>query len=228
MNSDRLELLERELKEFGLLDKSREIFEELGARGAISYIKSSYHHLSKVFHPDMNPSKADAAHKMQMRLNTLSQLIDNISEDELLQVIKSGIKAKSKGKTRILVVEDEFGLQETLRDVFLMEGYDVRIAVDGVNGLQAFREFTPDLIFTDVVMPNMDGIELVRKVREIDPKVKVIFSSGFFGIERVKRELNAEILRYRYQHISKPFKISEMLTMVESYLHGDTHVDIIV
>ncbi len=101
-----------------------------------------------------------------------------------------------------------------------MEGYDVRIAVDGVNGYEFCRQFEPDLLFTDVVMPKMNGLELVRKIREVNPQIKVIYISGFFGINRLKRELDEDILKYGYPTLSKPFKTSEMLDLVKNYLEG--------
>jgi len=123
-------------------------------------------------------------------------------------------------------VEDEFGLQETLRDIFLMEGYDVRVAVDGEDGYEAFLKFNPDLVFTDVVMPKMSGIELVRKIRRKNPKIKVIYISGFFGLRNVKRDLNEDMLKFGYSCLSKPFKISSMLELVDKYLHNSTGVDL--
>lgn len=117
-------------------------------------------------------------------------------------------------------MEDEFGLQEIFRDIFLMEGYDVRIAVDGIKGYKFYHQFEPDLLFTDVVMPRMNGLDLVKKIREVNPQIKVVYISGFFGIDRLKRELDEDILRYGYRTLSKPFKTSEMLNLVKNYLGG--------
>jgi YesN/AraC family two-component response regulator len=100
------------------------------------------------------------------------------------------------------------------RDIFLMEGFEVRVAVDGDDGYEVYQQFQPDLVFTDVVMAKMNGIELVEKIREINPKIKVVYTSGFFGINRVKRDLDAEILRHGYRSLPKPFKVSAMLDMV--------------
>ena len=139
--------------------------------------------------------------------------------EDIIEIIRKEIPEKvEKGKRKILVVEDEFGLQEVFRDIFLMEGYEVKVAVDGVDGYDVYRKFQPDLVFTDVVMPNMSGIELVRKIREINQDVKVIYISGFFGIKRLKRELDGEILKYGYPTLSKPFKTSAMLDLVHDYL----------
>jgi len=210
--------LEKELFFLGLLDKAREIHAELGDKAGLSYIKSGCRLLSKVYHPDLNPKNTEKAKITQQSLNRVSSIISKMKDEEIIELIRKGAKKPVKRKKKILVVEDEFGLQEIFRDIFLMEGYDVRIAVDGVNGYKFYRQFEPDLLFTDVVMPNMNGLELVRKIREVNPKIKVIYISGFFGIDRMKRELDEDILRYGYPTLSKPFKISEMLDLVKSYL----------
>lgn len=216
---DKLIQIEKELIFLGLLDKSREIYSSFGSGSALSYIKSSYHLLSKVYHPDLNPGNEKKAHSLQQRLNHVGELISRASDEELIRLLKKGLHEEAQRKKKVLVVEDEFGLQETLRDVFRMEGYDVRVAIDGEKGYQAFLEFKPDLIFTDVVMPNMSGIELVKKVRQDHPQIKVIYMSGFFGLRNLKRDLNEDVLKYGYPCLSKPFKISSMLELVEEYLN---------
>jgi CheY-like chemotaxis protein len=212
--------LEGELHFLGLLDKAREIQTELGDKAVLSYIRSSYRLLSKVYHPDLNPKNRDKAKITQQRLNRLSSILSQMKDEELIEVIKKGVKKSSKRKKKILIVEDEFGLQEIFRDIFLMEGYDVRIAVDGIDGYKIYCQFGPDLVFTDVMMPKMNGLELVRKIRKVNPHIKVIYISGFFGIKELKQELDEDILRYGYPTLSKPFKASQMLDLVKKYLEG--------
>ena len=218
LNRNKILELERDLDKLGLLEKTKEIFSELGYQAAASYIKSSYHLLSKVYHPDLNPDKLDKANDVQLILNRVNQLLDQIDKEDFEEMLKKDLKEPLKRKQKILVVEDEFGLQDVFRDIFLMEGFDVRLAVDGDDGYKVYQDFKPDLVFTDVVMPKMTGIELVEKIRETDPKIKVIYTSGFFGINRVKKDLNEEILRYGYRSLPKPFKVSAMLEMVHQYL----------
>ena len=131
---DKIISIERELIFLGLLDKAREIYSEFGSSGALSYIKSSYHLLSKVYHPDLNPGNEKKAKSLQQRLNHVSELISQAGDEELIGLLKKGLHEEAGRKKKVLVVEDEFGLQETFRDVFRLEGYDVRVAVDGENG----------------------------------------------------------------------------------------------
>lgn len=220
------EELERNLKLLGLMEKAREIFRVLGDKAALSYLRSSYRLLSKVYHPDLNPGNVEEAKITQQKLNRVGALIGRMGDEEILGLLKepsdpAGQKEKRSAlsvKQKILIVEDEFGLQETFRDVFRMEGYDVRVAVDGVQGYKIFHQFQPDLVFTDVVMPEMDGLELVGKIRETHPDIKVIYMSGFFGIKRLKERLTEDIEKYHYPTLAKPFRISTMLDLVRGYL----------
>jgi CheY-like chemotaxis protein len=211
--------LPKDLELLGLLDKAREIHLEMGESALLSFLRSSHKLLSKVYHPDLNPKNREKATRLQQALNRMSRLIGQMTDEQIIEAIGNGKRAVSARKMKILVVEDEFGLQELLRDVFLMEGYDVRVGVDGDNGYEVYRKFDPDLVFTDVVMPKMSGVELVRKIRETQPEIKVIYISGFFGIKGLKKDMDEEILRYGYPTLAKPFKTSTMLEMVKSYLH---------
>jgi CheY-like chemotaxis protein len=225
MADDFQSTLVEDLVYLGLLDKAREIFEELGEQAALSYIKNSHRLLSKVYHPDLNPLNGEKALRAQQRLNEISERISRISDQDLIAVlIKKGREIKpwqepeKRDKKKILVVEDEFGLHEIFREIFRMEGYEVRIATNGVNGLEVYQKFQPDLVFTDIIMPEMDGLELVEKIREINPSIKVIYMSGFFGMTKVKDRVREDVERYGYLTLAKPFKLSLMLEMVKDYL----------
>lgn len=222
---DRLIAVERELIYLGLMEKAREIYGELGRKPALSYIKSSYHLLSKVYHPDLNPGHEDKANDLQQRLNNAIHLINETSDGELIGLLEKDMPERRHGKKRILIVEDEFGLQEILQDVLLMEGYDVRFAVDGEDGYHRYLEFLPDLVLTDVVMPRMSGLELVKKIRQESPHIKVIYTSGFLGLQHVKHELNEDLLKYGYPCLPKPFKVSALLAMVNTYLDDQDHTN---
>jgi CheY-like chemotaxis protein len=216
---NKVNALERDLSALGLLEKAREICCELGETSALSYIKSSHRLLSKVYHPDLNPENTDKARELQQKLNRLNESLKCVDDRDLVKLVRSRDDLKPvSAKKKILVVEDEFGLQETLRDVFQMEGYDVRVAVDGDKGYKAYLKFKPDLVFTDIVMPKMNGLELVSKIREKDPEIKVIYVSGFFGVRPLKDALDEEVRNYGYPVLSKPTKISIMLNLIKEYI----------
>ena len=217
--------LKNELIYLGLFYKAKDIYFELGADAVLSYIKSSYRLLSKVYHPDLNPRNKVKAEMTQQRLNKLSQLIDQMKDEEIIELIRTGI-GKEKKKKKILVVEDESNIKAMLRDIFYMEGYDTMAVADGEEGYKMFCEYKPDLVFTDVVMPRMSGLEFVKKIRKVDPQIKVIFFTGFLGITSLKRELVKEVSTYGYQVLSKPCKISEILDHVKRHLNASGNVDV--
>jgi CheY-like chemotaxis protein len=208
----------KDLKFLGLFEKAKEIYSELGENAVLSYVKSSHRLLSKVYHPDLNPGNTDKALITQQKLNRVSEAISSMDDQEIIDLFRQPPKGHDKRKKKLLVVEDEFGLQEIFRDIFTMEGYDVRVAVDGDNGYEAYLKFKPDLVFTDVVMPKMSGLDLVRKIRETEPEIKVIYISGFFGIRRLKQQLDEDVALYGYPTLAKPFKTSSMLEIVRNYL----------
>jgi len=210
--------LSNELNVLGMLDKAREIYAELGDAPAISYVRSNYRLLSKIYHPDLNPNNKEKAEKMQQKINEVAHIINSLPDKELIEIIKNGSLKKPKDKWKVLVVEDEFGYQDTLRNIFTMEGFDVRVAIDGDTGYEVYRDFKPDLVLTDVLMPNVSGIDLIRRIRKDDSSIKVIYMSGFFGVKRLKKEMDDEVAQYQYPTLSKPFKVSHLLDIVKEYL----------
>lgn len=109
-------------------------------------------------------------------------------------------------KPRILVVDDEPQLTRVLRTGLSSHGYDVRVAADGLSALEAFSDWHPDLVVTDLAMPNMDGLELCRKLRAISTVPILVLSAR--GEERTKVEaldLGAD------DYVTKPFGIDELL-----------------
>jgi len=83
---------------------------------------------------------------------------------------------------KILIIDDSSAITERLQLCLQQEGYDVSTAENGYRGLELIRESPPDLVITDIMMPVMDGIEVVLYLKKNFPKVKVIAmtSGGFF------------------------------------------------
>ncbi len=116
-------------------------------------------------------------------------------------------------KQRILVVDDEPQITRVLRRGLMTHGYDVRDAADGKSALRLFGEWQPDLVVTDLSMPNMDGIELCRKLRAISQLPIIVLSVR--GEERTKVEaLDAGADDY----VTKPFGMDELLARVRAAL----------
>jgi two-component system KDP operon response regulator KdpE len=116
-------------------------------------------------------------------------------------------------KPRILVVDDEPQLTRVLRTGLTPRGFDVRAAADGLAGFEMFSDWHPDLIITDLAMPNMDGLELCRRVRAISQVPIIILSAK--GEEKTKVEaldIGAD------DFVTKPFGIDELLARVRASL----------
>jgi two-component system KDP operon response regulator KdpE len=139
-----------------------------------------------------------------------------------------------ENKKRVLVVDDEQEITLVLRSGLARHGYDVRVAGEGEAALELFRAWTPDLVITDLSMPNMNGLKLCQKLRETSAVPIIILSVK--GDEATKVEaLDAGADDY----VTKPFGMSELMARVRAGLRrspatdqegsiieeGDFHVD---
>ncbi len=113
----------------------------------------------------------------------------------------------------ILVIDDQKPIRSLLRAALEGDGHEVLEASNGRLGLERYRERAADLIITDMLMPAMNGLELMVELTRSFPNVKVIAMSG--GRER---ELNAATLLGARQTFQKPFDIRELLTAVRDHL----------
>lgn len=89
---------------------------------------------------------------------------------------------------KILLVDDEEGIQMLYREELEDEGYEVISAYTGEEGLQKFQEESPDLVILDIQMPGMNGIETLRQMKMANPKLPVILSSAY---NEYKQDLGA-------------------------------------
>ncbi|HEV2732975.1 MAG TPA: response regulator transcription factor, partial [Terriglobales bacterium] len=121
--------------------------------------------------------------------------------------------ANSELKPNILVVDDEAQIIRVLKTTLSSQGYGIRTASDGEEALQLMKDWTPDLIVTDLRMPNMDGLELCRHVRTQSRAPIIVLSVK--GQEAIKVEaLDAGADDY----ITKPFSVNELLARVRAAL----------
>ena len=116
-------------------------------------------------------------------------------------------------RPHILVVDDEPQITRVLRTTLNAQGYEIRVANDGETALEIVKDFTPDLIITDLMMPQMNGIELCRQVRKTSQVPILVLSVR--GEERSKVEaLDSGADDY----ITKPFSTGELLARVRAAL----------
>jgi len=116
-------------------------------------------------------------------------------------------------RRRILVVDDEPQITRVLRTSLSSQNYDVRVANDGETAVEIMKDWTPDLVITDLSMPNMDGLELCRRLRASTQIPIIVLSVR--GEERTKvQALDAGADDY----VTKPFGIEELRARVRANL----------
>ncbi|MEK7446701.1 MAG: response regulator [candidate division NC10 bacterium] len=108
-------------------------------------------------------------------------------------------------RARILVVDDEMGPRESLR-MILKPRHDIATADSGEAALQTLKTFHPDLMFMDIKMPQMDGIELLRRIKAIDPSIEVVMITAYASLETVKNALT----HGAFEYLIKPFSRQDL------------------
>ncbi|MDP2701899.1 MAG: response regulator, partial [Candidatus Rokubacteria bacterium] len=103
-------------------------------------------------------------------------------------------------RARILVVDDEVGPRESLR-MILKPSYDIATADSGDAALKTLEAFSPDLVFMDIKMPKMDGIELLRRIKAIDPTIEAVMITAYASLDTVKNALT----HGAFEYLIKPF-----------------------
>ena len=117
---------------------------------------------------------------------------------------------------RILVVDDSSLARRTLRQICESSGHTVEEAANGAEGLEKYFLNRPDLVFLDMVMEHMTGLEVLRKLREMDPNARVIVATA--DIQSTTRS-DAEGLG-AFAVINKPFTRDRVLSALENVLEG--------
>jgi two-component system nitrogen regulation response regulator NtrX len=113
---------------------------------------------------------------------------------------------------RILVVDDEQGVRAALGQLLEYEGYEIRTASNAADGITEYQKFKPNLVFMDVKMAGMDGMEALKKIREIDPAATVVMISGHATIRTAVEatQLGA------YEILEKPLDTDRILVMLRN------------
>lgn len=119
---------------------------------------------------------------------------------------------------KILVVDDERAVRESLRRALALEGYDVDLAADGEEALESVRRSEPDVLILDVLMPGVDGLEVSRRLRRSGSKVPILMLTARDAIENRVEGLDAGADDY----VTKPFALEELLARVRALLRRTT------
>jgi two-component system cell cycle response regulator CpdR len=116
--------------------------------------------------------------------------------------------------TKILLAEDDTDMRRFLVKALQQAGYEVISYDNGLSAYQRLREEPFELLLTDIVMPEMDGIELARRAAELDPDIKIMFITGFAAVA-----LNPDSAAPKHAKVlSKPFHLRDLVNEVQKVL----------
>ena len=111
---------------------------------------------------------------------------------------------------RILLAEDDDDMRRFLVKALEKAGHHVTSFAEGLSAFEEIKQTAFDLLLTDIVMPEMDGIELARRAAELDPALKIMFITGFAAVA-----LNAQKASPNAKVLEKPVHLREIVTEVE-------------
>jgi DNA-binding response OmpR family regulator len=117
-------------------------------------------------------------------------------------------------KYKVLYVEDEEGVRKNLSEILSLVFENVLVAKDGKEAYELFELHNLDLIITDIKMPELTGIELVKKIREKNSEVQIIIISAYTEVEYMLEAIELSLVRY----IIKPVTETKLLSALEKFL----------
>ncbi len=115
---------------------------------------------------------------------------------------------------RVLVVDDEHNLTELLSMALRYEGWDVKSAGSGMAAVRAAREFEPDVVALDMMLPDMDGLEVLRKLRETNERIPVLFLTARDAVE----DRIAGLTAGGDDYVTKPFSLEEVVARLRALM----------
>jgi len=116
-------------------------------------------------------------------------------------------------KPTVLICDDEEGVRESLR-LILDEHYDLLMAEDGLKALETLRARTPDVLLLDMKLPKMDGLDTLRRIREVARDIPVLIVTAYHSTEVAQETIRLGALDY----IPKPFEGAQVLAAIEKAL----------
>ncbi|AJS60794.1 response regulator [Paenibacillus sp. IHBB 10380] len=120
-------------------------------------------------------------------------------------------------KKKVLIVDDQNGIRILLMEVFSSEGYEMFQAANGRLALEIVRNDAPDLVLLDMKIPGMDGLEILKHIKEINTEIKVIMMTAYGELDMIKEATELGAL----MHFTKPFDIDEMRVAVNTQLRNN-------
>ncbi|HEY6488495.1 MAG TPA: response regulator [Terracidiphilus sp.] len=167
---------------------------------------------------------------MNQRIELLvTTIVRIVTQDAPLRVLDSqlsnGVGKKSFGKPgdsdghssgqrRVLVVDDESVIADTVAAILNRSGYDAISRYSGMTAIEAIQQRCPDIIVSDVVMPDLNGIQLAKAARSICPNARVVLFSG--NVDTASLVDEASVEGYFFEILAKPIHPLRLLKVLES------------
>lgn len=114
--------------------------------------------------------------------------------------------------TKILVIDDERSIRNSMKDILSFEGHEVVLAENGMEGLVAVKSEKPAVVFCDIKMPKMEGIEVLERIKEFTPDTPVIMISGHGTIDTAIEAIK----KGAYDFIEKPLDLNRILITIKN------------
>jgi len=120
-------------------------------------------------------------------------------------------------KPKLLIVDDQLGIRMLLHEIFEKEGYQIFQAANGVNALQIVKQEAPDLVILDMKLPEMDGLDILKQIKQDNPEIHVIIMTAYGELSVIQEAINHGALTY----FAKPFNIDEVIAVVKQELPAE-------
>ncbi len=115
--------------------------------------------------------------------------------------------------SKLLIVDDQYGIRLLLHEIFKKEGYEVFQAANGFQAIDIVVKDCPDLVILDMKIPGMDGVEILKRIKEINKDIKVILMTAYGELDIIEEAKKLGALQY----FPKPFDIDEIKKVVREH-----------
>ncbi|MGO4889127.1 response regulator [Anaerobacillus sp. MEB173] len=116
---------------------------------------------------------------------------------------------------KILIVDDQYGIRVLLNEIFQKDGYTTFQAANGVQALTTVENDMPDLVILDMKIPGMDGLEILKRLKEINKDIQVIMMTAYGELDMINEAMDLGAVT----HFAKPFDIDEVRDVVKKQLN---------
>ncbi|MBP3952765.1 response regulator [Bacillus sp. YZJH907-2] len=117
---------------------------------------------------------------------------------------------------KILVVDDQYGIRVLLCEILQKDGYQMHDAANGVQALKIVEKEQPDLVLLDMKIPGMDGLEILKHIKEDHPQINVIMMTAYGELNLINEAMSLGAIT----HFAKPFDIDDIRAVIKESIDG--------